>query len=291
MTVGMKHPMVCAFERDFRRLRIAQTLALLAGVAAFVGVLTVSADIAGADPARILAGLPRIGEYFAETIPVIRIGTFFADIAAWYGDFWTWLGLLLDTLLICVAATFVGVIGGGLSSFPASRNLIRAYGVYFASRRLMEIARTVPELVYALIFVVAFGVGPLAGVLALGVHSIGALGKLFAEVNENIDHHQVDGVRATGANWVETMRFAVLPQVLPGFTTYTLWRLELNLRAAAIVGFVGAGGIGQELYKAVSWNNYTDVSALLLLIVVTVVVIDLLSERIRHRIIGRENLT
>ena len=147
-----------------------------------------------------------------------------------------------------------------------------------------------PEIVYALIFVVAFGIGPFAGFLAITVHSIGAMGKLYAEANENIDERQLDGVRAAGGNWFEVIRFAVLPQVLPNFTTYTLWRLELNIRSAAIVGFVGAGGIGQELYTAISFNYYEDVSAIVLMVVATIMVIDLICERLRHAIIGKENL-
>ena len=114
------------------------------------------------------------------------------------------------------------------------------------------------------------------------------MGKLYAEANENIDERQLEGVRASGGNWFEVIRFAVLPQVLPNFTTYTLWRLELNIRSAAIVGFVGAGGIGQELYHAISFNYYEDVSAIVLMVVVTIMVIDLICEKLRHRLIGKE---
>ena len=147
-----------------------------------------------------------------------------------------------------------------------------------------------PEIVFALIFVVAFGIGPFAGFLAITVHTIGAMGKLYAEANENIDERQLDGVRAAGGNWFEVIRFAVLPQVLPNFTTYTLWRLELNIRSAAIVGFVGAGGIGQELYHAISFNYYEDISAIVLMVVATIMVIDLTCERLRHRLIGKDAL-
>jgi phosphonate transport system permease protein len=136
----------------------------------------------------------------------------------------------------------------------------------------------------------AFGIGPLAGFLALTAHTTGALGKLFAEANENIDERQLEGLRASGGNWFEVIRFAALPQVLPNFTSYTLWRLELNIRSAAIVGFVGAGGIGQELYQAIGLNYYEDVSAIVLMVVLTITVIDLACEKVRHRLIGREAL-
>ena len=187
-------------------------------------------------------------------------------------------------------ATLFGAVGGLLLCFPASRNLAGRYWIYFAFRRIAEIARCVPEIVYALIFVVAFGIGPFAGFLALTVHTTGALAKLFAEANENIDERQLEGVKASGGSWLEVIRFGALPQVLPNFTTYALWRLELNLRSAAIVGFVGAGGIGQELYQAISLNYYEDVSAIVLMIVLTITCIDLICERLRHRIIGKESL-
>lgn len=283
-------PMIDAFEREYRRLRRNQSLWGVVGLAIFAAALLSAGNLADAHPARILEGLPRIGDYLAGTRPDLHWATLGADLAAWFHDFPKWLGLLFDTMLIALMATLVGVIGGILLCFTAAHNLTTSRTLYHLSRRLLEFARTVPELVWALIFVVAFGVGAFAGFLALAVHSVGALGKLYAEVNENVDERPLDGLRAAGANWFEVMRFGVFPQVAPGFTAYTLWRVELNLRAAAIVGFVGAGGIGAELHFAISFNNQQDVSALVLMIVATVVLLDLVSERLRHRIIGRENL-
>jgi phosphonate transport system permease protein len=224
------------------------------------------------------------------TVPEVRLGSFASDVSVWYYGLLRWLALLGDTLLIALMATLFGAIGGLVLCFPASRNLAGYYWVYFLFRRLAEIARCVPEVVYALIFVVSFGVGPFAGFLALAAHTTGALGKLFAEANENIDERQLEGVRAAGGSWLEVIRYAALPQVLPNFITYTLWRLELNIRSAAIVGFVGAGGIGQELYQAISLNYYEDVSAIVLMIVATITFIDLACETIRTRIIGKEAL-
>jgi phosphonate transport system permease protein len=126
------------------------------------------------------------------------------------------------------------------------------------------------------------------GVLALAIHSMGALGKLFAEVVENIDMRPVEGATSTGANRVTTIRFAVLPQVMSNFTSYALLRFEINVRTAAVMGFVGAGGIGQDLMVAIRKFYYTDVSAILVLIIATVMVIDLLTEQLRHRLIGME---
>lgn len=278
------------FEEEFARLRRRQRIQLFGFALVFLVVFHFAADFSHFTLERLGAGLPRIGEYISKTLPEIKFVSFFSDVATWYYGILKWLTLLGDTLLIALMATLFGAVGGFLLCFPASRNLAGSYWIYFAFRRFAEIARCVPEVVYALIFVVAFGIGPFAGFLALTAHTTGALGKLFAEANENIEERQLDGVRAAGGNWFEVIRYAALPQVLPNFTTYTLWRLELNIRSAAIVGFVGAGGIGQELYQAIGLNYYEDVSAIVLMIVVTITLIDLTCEKIRHRIIGRESL-
>jgi len=142
--------------------------------------------------------------------------------------------------------------------------------------------------VFALIFVIAFGLGPMAGVLAIAIHSTGALGKLFSEIVENADMKPVEGVRSTGASWVSCMRFAVLPQVAAGCASYALLRFEINVREASVMGFVGAGGVGQELVVAVRKFYYSDVSAILLLIVLTVFVIDIGTGWMRGRLFGKD---
>ncbi len=145
----------------------------------------------------------------------------------------------------------------------------------------LEALRTVPELVSALIFVFAFGVGPLAGVLAITLHTMGSLGKLFSEVHENADLKPVEGVVAAGGGWLSRMRFGVLPQVLPNLVSYTLLRFEINVAASSAIGIVGAGGIGMELKAAIDLQEYQDASAMLLLTVALIFVIDLCSERLR----------
>jgi phosphonate transport system permease protein len=276
------------FEAAYARIRRSQRLQLVAFAAVFLLAVHLAAGASSFTFERFAAGLPRIGDYLRLTLPELTLGNFFGDLAYWYYGFLRWLGLLFDTLLIALIATIFGAVGGFAVCFAASRNLMDNYAIYFVCRRAMEVARCVPEVVYALIFVVAFGIGPLAGILAITIHSVGALGKLYAEVNENIDQGPIEGVRAAGGNWFEAIRYGVLPQVMPGFATYTLWRLELNVRSAAIIGFVGAGGIGQELYHAISFNYYEDISAIVIMVVLTVTAIDLVCERIRHRMIGRE---
>ena len=274
------------FEAGFRVRQRRQRAGWLLGLAILAAITWWAADISGFTADRLSRGLPRIGDYIGLTVPELSLGSFLADVAYWFYDFPRWLNLLLDTFLIALLATVIGgVIAAGLS-FVAARNLAPGLALYFITRRAMEVARTIPEIVYGLIFVVAFGVGPLAGLLAITIHTIGALGKLFSEVNENVDPAPIDGVRSCGAGWFTVMRLAVLPQVAPGFIAYLLWRLELNIRAAAIIGFVGAGGIGQELYTAISMNYYEDISAMVLMIVLVVTLIDLTSERLRHRLIG-----
>jgi phosphonate transport system permease protein len=235
---------------------------------------------------KLLAGLPRLGEYLAKTLPVLSWESLGADLANWFWRWKVWLQLLIETVLIAFMATLFGVIGAFILSFPASRNLSPNAWLLWITRRYLEIARTVPELVWALIFVFCFGVGPLAGVLAVGLHATGALGKLYSEANENIDMRPVESVKASGGSWAQQIRFGVVPQVIPNIISYTLLRFEINVRSSSIIGYVGAGGLGQEIRTAISLQEYTDLSALFLIILVTVITIDFASERFRHRIIG-----
>lgn len=275
-----------SYARQQRRKRRLDALFF----AGFALALALSAVIGDFDPVKIWTGLPRLHEFIVKILPVLRWDSLGADLAEWFLPVKLWLVLLLETVLIAFLATVFGLCGAFLLSFPAARNLMRNKAILFASRRLLEVARTVPELVYALIFVFCFGIGPLAGVLAIAVHTMGALGKLYSEVNENIDMKPVEGLRAAGANWAQTVRYAVVPQVLPNHVSYTLLRFEINVRSSSIIGFVGAGGLGQEIRTAISFQYYTDISALFLIILATVAVIDLVCERIRHRFIGREKL-
>jgi phosphonate transport system permease protein len=258
------------------------------GGALFAIAFVTAAWIGDFDPAKIWAGLPRLGEFLAKMLPVMRADRLAGDLAEWFLPWRLWLGLLLETVLIAFLATLIGSVTALALCFAASRNLMRNGAVYFAARRCLEVARTVPELVYALIFVFCFGAGPLAGVLAIALHTVGALGKLYSEVNENIDQRPVEGVTASGAGWLQAIRYAVIPQVLPNFASYTLLRFEINVRSSTIIGYVGAGGLGQEIRTAIALGYYADLSALFLIIVVTVMAIDLASERIRHSFIGRE---
>jgi phosphonate transport system permease protein len=149
----------------------------------------------------------------------------------------------------------------------------------------MDATRAINEMVFALLFVVAVGLGPFAGVLALFVHTTGILAKLFSEAVEAIDPPPVEGIRATGATPLAEIVFGVLPQVMPLWISYTLYRFESNVRSAAVVGIVGAGGIGALLWDVIRGFQYAQTMAIMIMIIVTVSVLDLLSARIRRTLI------
>jgi phosphonate transport system permease protein len=238
------------------------------------------------DPAKFAKGISRFWSYFYDILPTIRLSNLFADAADWYWNFQIWIELLLETLLVAYVGTLAGAAIGFVLCFLTSTNVINSRPFTFIVKRFLEFCRTVPDIVFALLFVYAIGLGPAPGVLAIAIHTIGAFGKQFAEVVENIDLKPVEGVRATGANWFEQIRFAVLPQVLSNFVSYALLRFEINVRGATVMGFVGAGGIGKELLSSTRQFYCSDVSAILLMIVATVFAIDLLTERLRHRLLG-----
>lgn len=260
----------------------------LAGAVIVAALALLGAWVAEVDLPRLAAHLGDFFGYFdritaAEGAPGQRV---WSNPAEWFWGWHRWLPLLGDTLLIAYLGTAAGAVGGMLLSFAAASNLVANPWLRGAVRRFLEFCRTVPDIVFALVFVMAFGLGPVPGVLAIAIHTVGALGKLLSEVVENIDNRTVEGVRATGASWVAVARFAVLPQVLPNFASYAMLRFEVNVRQASVLGFVGAGGIGQDLIEAIRKFYLNDVSAILLLLIVTVMLIDLGTERLRHRLIG-----
>jgi len=275
------------FEDQYAGYRRAKRLYAALFCAAFLVCLIAAAITAKFDVLTLVRGLPRTTEFLERMVPPIGFATFGHDLREWYWDLDKWMGSLLNTLLMAWLATVLGTALGGVFSFFAARNLARRYLTYWVTRRALEIARTVPDIVWALLFVIAFGIGPVAGILAITVHTVGAQGKLFAEVNENISPLPIDGIRAAGGTWFEEIRFAVLPQVLPNYMSYTFWRLELNVRSATIVGFVGAGGIGHDLFTSIQLLYFADAGAILLIIVATIMLIDMLSEAFRHSAIGK----
>ena len=288
------------FEAAFQARRRARGRGLAAWLGVLLPAMLLAAWVSDASPHNVAAGLPRVGEYFGKLIPELRWHALLSgpetegSLAYWFyrlyrgkQDFWdSWLGLLFETSQMAALATLGGAAAALLLCFPAARNLAPNRATYVVFRRGLEMFRTVPDIVYALILVWAVGIGPLAGITAMALHTVGALGKLFAEVAENADMRPWDGIRAAGGSWLQAVRYAVLPQVAPNFISYVLLRFEINVRGATVIGFVGAGGIGQELYTVISFSYYQEISAILVLIVLSVSAIDLLSEQVRMRVIG-----
>lgn len=237
---------------------------------------------------KLFANIGNFTSYFYRLLHLDSGAWVWSDPVEWFWGLKRWLRLLGETLLMAYVGTALGAAGAFVVSFLAAANVAPGRWTRIVLRRFCELCRTVPQLVFALIFVIAFGLGPVGGVLAIVIHTFGALGKLFAEVVENIDMKAVEGVASTGAPWSAAMRFGALPQVMSNFVSYALLRFEINVREAAVVGFVGAGGIGTDLLEAIRKFYYSDVSAILVLIVITVALIDTLTGILRHRFIGLE---
>ncbi|WP_291419514.1 phosphonate ABC transporter, permease protein PhnE [Devosia sp.] len=277
-----------SFEGRYRQQQFTRRNWTLLYGALFLAALVGSISVSDFSIPGLIKGLPMAWNYIAGTLPKLTLENLWGDLGEWYWGLRFWLRLLVETILMGFVGTVLGGILALLLCFPASRNLVENTGIYFAARRALEFCRTVPELVFALIFVFAFGLGPFAGVLAIAVHTAGSLGKLFAEVNENADPRPIEGVRASGGNWPMIMRLGVVPQALPNYASYLLLRFEINVRGASALGLVGAGGIGEDLYVAIRQFEYTDISAILLLLILTTSVIDIICETIRHRLIGND---
>lgn len=191
---------------------------------------------------------------------------------------------LIETLNIALVSTLIGGLLAMILSLSATRNLDVPERMIPIVRRIMDVMRAFPELIIALFLIFVLGASPVPAAIAVAFHTSGALGKLFSEINENIDVKQIEGLKATGATWLQRVRYGVIPQVLPNYTSYFLLRLEINVRASAILGFVGAGGIGSELARSIGWGDGAITSALFLMLFASIVVIDQLSSALRRRL-------
>jgi phosphonate transport system permease protein len=273
-----------AYRKAVARRRLRFTL----GAAVFFAALILAAIGAEVNLGNFVSHFGNFVSYFDRILKLEDGTRVWTNIAEWFWGFRKWFQFLGETILISYVGTLFGAVLAFALNFFAAENTSPAPWLRFTVKRLMEFCRTVPGIVFALIFVIAFGLGPMAGVLAIAIHSTGALGKQYSEIVENVDMKPVEGVRSTGASWISCMRFGVLPQVAAGFASYSLLRFEINVREASVMGFVGAGGIGQELIVAVRKFYYSDVSAILVMIVVTVFVIDIGTGWIRGRLFGKD---
>jgi phosphonate transport system permease protein len=259
-----------------------------------IGIL-LSSSVVDVDSSRLLNGLPRLGDYISQILPQLDSQSLFLNsqiegsLSYWYFNLPKYIKLLFETFNMALLATILGSTFALLLSFLAARNTSPNSFLYYLVRRSLEFFRGVPEIIFAILFVWALGIGPIAGIIAMTLHTTGSLGKLFSEVHENSDNKTREALKASGGNWFSEMRFGLLPQVLPNLISYALLRFEINIRASTILGFVGAGGIGQELYLVINFNYYEEVSAIILMIILTVVSIDLFSEYLRKNIIEADN--
>jgi phosphonate transport system permease protein len=224
------------------------------------------------DAVRFAEGIPALAQLFSEMIP--------PDFSRWQH----WLRPLLDTLAMSIAGTILAVILSLPLALLAAPNTTPFPALGYVARLLLSFLRSVPELILGIIFVAAVGFGALPGVLALALHSVGMVGKFYAEAIEHVDPRPLEAARAAGATRVQVITHAVLPQVLPQMADITIYRWEYHFRASTVLGIVGAGGIGFELIAALRLISYDQVAVILITILACVVVVDSLGAALRKRL-------
>ena len=197
----------------------------------------------------------------------------------------TVIGATLETVQMALAGTFLALLVAFPLGFLAARNTTPHRFVYYGVRMILNLVRTIPDLALGLLFVAAVGLGAFAGTLALAVHTATVLGKLLSESVENIDEGVVEAIRATGAGYPQILSFAVLPQILPDLISFTLYRLETNIRAASVLGLIGAGGIGYLMNTSFRTFQYQEAAAIVLVLIALVMLVDYLSSRLRARVV------
>ena len=268
------------------RLNTMQRRKSLYTVIGLVGVFlifTIGIDMANSANATPFS--QGIGKIFDFPIDMIKLSTELS-FSRWLARIWEVVPDLILTLNMALLSTFLGFVTAVLLACFASQNIMPNAGVVLFTHRLMDLFRSFPEIVMALIFLYLMGKSLLPAVLAIWIHTAGALGKLFSEAIENIDSKPLEGLESTGASWVSRIRFGVFPQVTPLFFSYAILRLEINVRASTILGFFGLGGIGQALYNQIQWRDGGRVTAIFVLLVATIIALDYLSDWIRSRLIG-----
>jgi phosphonate transport system permease protein len=255
---------IAAQERGGRKLllQVLVVLALILLSSYYTGLL---------DADRMLEGVPSILTLMSESVPPN------------FGDIQSWISPLLDTLAMSVAGTALAIIFSIPLGLLAARNTTPHPVVFQVARGILNVFRSIPELIMGIIFVAAVGFGALPGVLALGLHSIGMVGKFISEAVEHVDKAPIEAAQAAGATRFQVITHGVLTQVLPQIADVTIYRWEYNFRASTVMGMVGAGGIGFELMGSLRLMRYDEVSALLIVILVMVTIVDGIGVYLRKR--------
>jgi phosphonate transport system permease protein len=229
----------------------------------------------------------RVFTSLAKVWVILRLMLDWSSIAEWdHAELWR---SMLETVAMAYLGTMLAVVFAVPLGFLGARNVIPQRAFRFVTRRLFDGLRGLDQLIWALVFVRAMGLGPIAGIMAIAVAETGVLAKLFAEAVENIDRKQVEGITSVGAGFIARLRFAVLPQVLPVMISQTLYSIESNSREATILGLVGAGGIGLRLSERIQINAWDQVAYVIVLILISVAAIDTTSRYLRLRLIGVAN--
>jgi len=279
------------FERYYQQIKGRQKRDTLLWSLLLVALYLAAGQVAEFNLHTVWISLPHFFDYLLETVPVLHWSLLFADgrtegsLAYWGYRLPIQLPLIWETLQLALAATLLSVMVATLLAFFAAGNTQSPPALRLAIRTLVAFLRTMPELAWAVMFVMAFGIGAIPGFLALALHSIGSLTKLFYEAIETASDKPVRGLAASGANKLQRMRFAFWPQVKPIFLSYSFMRMEVNFRQSTILGLVGAGGIGQELMTNIKLDRYDQVSITLLLIIIVVSLLDTFSGRLRRWVV------
>ncbi|MDB5659952.1 MAG: phnE [Cypionkella sp.] len=268
-----------AYIHQTRRKRLYGFILLLFFVALMASGFHTAQDRNAGD---FLSGLHQLGDFPAEVLS--EAWTNRANLPALLLHY---LPSLLETLNIAGAATLLGGLLGGFLALGSTRHLARFPTLTPLFRRIADIMRAIPEIVIALMLIFILGGGPIPAVLAIAFHTAGALGKLFSESAENADLKPLEGLASTGASWGQQIWLGIIPQVAPNWLGYALLRFEINVRASAILGFVGSGGIGYDLKLAMQWGGgkYDQVVAIFALLFFAIMAIDQLSSMARNRLV------
>ncbi|MHA7876553.1 phosphonate ABC transporter, permease protein PhnE [Roseivivax sp.] len=275
---GPVHQVRDSYMAELQRRRLYGGLTLMIFALLMVSGFMVAND---RNAGGFWSGISQVGDYPAEVLA--EAWAMRADLPGLLAEFFP---ALVETLNIAAVSTLIGAAAGLLLSLLSTRGLARWPRLIGLFRRIMDVMRAVPEIVVALVLIFVLGGGPVPAMIAIAIHTAGALGKLFSEVAENADLKPVEGLASTGATWAQRMWLGVLPQVAPNYLSYALLRFEINIRASAILGFVGAGGLGYELRNAMAWGpgRFDEAAAIFLLLFGAIVFFDQLSSRTRNRL-------
>jgi phosphonate transport system permease protein len=270
-----RSPVIPATPRSVRITQIVMLAILTIAIGLMIySLLTMTSSPSFPTWQRVRTGLER------NAIPLLR---------GFVNPNWNVFELASRAMLETVFMAVIGTVIGGILAFPmaflAANNLLGSRLLAFPGKVVLVGIRTFPEILFAIIFVAAMGPGPTAGILAMGINSIGFLGKVFSDVVEGIDSGPSEAIRAAGGNDLHVFFYSVVPQVLPEFASYLLYRFEINLRAASVLGLVGAGGIGAPLIQRLQFRRWDEISMFMIVIVVVIIVVDALSSNVRRRLV------